>query len=107
MCIRDSKLTDLVGELSTRSERFRTLWAAHNVRFHRSGVKRINHPVVGEMELTYEAFDLPADAGLQMSTYTAEPGTPSADKLRMLASWAATDAAVAEPETVSPERTEA
>lgn len=88
----DRKLTDLVGELSTRSERFRTLWAAHDVRFHRTGVKRINHPVVGEMELTYEAFELPADPGLQMSTYTAEPGTCSAEKLRLLASWAATDA---------------
>lgn len=59
------------------------------------------------MELTCEAFELPADAGLQMSTYTAEPGTASEEKLRMLASWAATDAAVAAPETVSPERTEA
>ena len=89
----DRRLTDLVGELSTRSERFRTLWAAHNVRYHRSGVKRIDHPVVGEMELSYEAFALPADPGLHLSTYTAEPGTASADKLKMLASWAATDAA--------------
>ncbi|RLK52605.1 helix-turn-helix domain-containing protein [Microbacterium telephonicum] len=88
----DRRLTDLVGELSTRSERFRTLWAAHNVRFHRSGVKRIHHPVVGELELTYEAFELPADPGLTLSTYTAEPGTPSADALRVLASWAATAA---------------
>ncbi|GAA1155803.1 hypothetical protein MOX01_04790 [Microbacterium oxydans] len=94
----DRKLTDLVGELSTRSERFRTLWAAHNVRFHRTGVKRIAHPVVGEIELSYEAFELPADPGLHLSTYTAEPGTASADKLRMLASWAATDAA-ASPST--------
>lgn len=94
----DRKLTDLVGELSTRSERFRTLWAAHNVRFHRTGVKRITHPVVGEIELSYEAFELPADPGLHLSTYTAEPGTASADKLRMLASWAATDAA-ASPST--------
>lgn len=85
----DKKLTDLVGELSTRSERFRTLWAAHNVRFHRSGVKRIHHPVIGELELTYEAFELPADPGLTLSTYTAEPGTPSADALRVLSSWAA------------------
>ncbi|WP_136041895.1 MULTISPECIES: helix-turn-helix transcriptional regulator [unclassified Microbacterium] len=92
----DRKLTDLVGELSTRSERFRTLWAAHDVRFHRTGVKRIAHPVVGEIELTYEAFALPADPGLHLSTYTAEPGTPSADKLRMLASWAATEAAASE-----------
>ncbi|MFT4211952.1 MAG: helix-turn-helix transcriptional regulator [Microbacterium sp.] len=86
----DKRLTDLVGELSTRSERFRTLWAAHNVRYHRTGVKRLRHPVVGDLELTYEAFELPADPGLQLSTYTAEPGTSSADGLRMLASWAAT-----------------
>ncbi|WP_243074324.1 helix-turn-helix transcriptional regulator [Microbacterium sp. SS28] len=86
----DKRLTDLVGELSTRSERFRTLWAAHNVRYHRTGVKRIHHPVVGDLELTYEAFELPADPGLMLSTYTAEPGSPSADALRMLASWAAT-----------------
>lgn len=91
----DKRLTDLVGELSTRSERFRTLWAAHNVRYHRTGVKRLRHPVVGDLELTYEAFDLPADPGLTLSTYTAEPGTPSADALRMLASWAATNAAPA------------
>lgn len=91
----DKKLSDLVGELSTRSERFRTLWAAHNVRFHRSGVKRLHHPVVGELELTYEAFELPADPGLTLSTYTAEPGSASADALRMLASWAASDAGTA------------
>lgn len=86
----DKRLTDLVGELSTRSERFRTLWAAHNVRYHRSGVKRLRHPVVGDLELTYEAFELPADPGLTLSTYTAEPGSASADALRVLASWAAT-----------------
>lgn len=86
----DKRLTDLVGELSTRSERFRMLWAAHNVRFHRSGIKTLHHPVVGDLTLTYEAFELPADPGLTLSTYTAEPGTPSADALTMLASWAAT-----------------
>jgi len=86
----DKRLTDLVGELSTRSERFRTLWAAHNVRYHRAGVKKLHHPVVGVLELSYEAFDLPADPGLSLSTYTAEPGTPSADALALLASWAAT-----------------
>lgn len=85
----DRRLTDLVGELSTRSERFRTLWAAHDVRYHRSGVKRLRHPVVGDLELTYEAFELPADPGLTLSTYTAEPGSASADALRLLASWAA------------------
>ncbi|MDQ0643341.1 helix-turn-helix transcriptional regulator [Microbacterium murale] len=93
----DKKLTDLVGELSTRSDRFRTLWAAHNVRYHRTGVKRINHPAFGDLELTYEAFELPADPGLHLSTYTAEPGTPSEEKLKLLASWAATDAAAEVP----------
>ncbi len=91
----DRRLTELVGELSTRSERFRTLWAAHDVRYHRSGVKRLNHPVVGTVELTYEAFELPSDPGLQLATYTAEPGSESAEKLRLLASWAATDAGAA------------
>ncbi|MEV7692744.1 helix-turn-helix transcriptional regulator [Microbacterium sp. NPDC089189] len=91
----DKRLTDLVGELSTRSDRFRTLWAAHNVRYHRTGVKRLRHPVVGELELTYETLDLPADPGLTLTTYTAEPGTPSADALRLLGSWSATTA----PET--------
>ncbi|MCC2031486.1 helix-turn-helix transcriptional regulator [Microbacterium allomyrinae] len=96
----DRRLTDLVGELSTRSERFRTLWATHNVRYHRTGDKRIHHPVVGDLELVYEAFDLPADPGLSMSTYTAEPGTASADALKVLASWAATsDSADLRPRT--------
>ncbi|MDQ0726483.1 hypothetical protein QFZ21_001483 [Microbacterium sp. W4I20] len=90
----DRRFSDLVGELSTRSDRFRTLWAAHDVRYHRSGVKRLRHPIVGEIELVYESFELPADAGLQMSTYTAEPGTPSEDKLKMLASWVATEDSV-------------
>jgi transcriptional regulator with XRE-family HTH domain len=95
----DRRLTDLVGELSTRSERFRTLWAAHNVRYHRSGVKRLRHPIVGELELTYEALDLPADPGLSLSTYTAEPGSRSADALRVLASWAASDQPASAPTT--------
>jgi transcriptional regulator with XRE-family HTH domain len=94
----DKRLSDLVGELSTRSERFRTLWAAHNVRFHRTGVKRLRHPVVGDLELTYEALELPSDPGLTLQTYTAEPGTPSADALKVLASWAAT-APVPQPRT--------
>ena len=85
----DRRLTDLIGELSTRSERFRRLWAAHNVRYHRTGVKRLHHPAVGLLELTFEAFELPADPGLMLATYTAEPGTSSADGLRLLASIAA------------------
>jgi len=86
----DKGLSNLIGELSTRSEHFRTWWAAHNVRFHRTGVKRFHHPAVGDLTLTYEALDLAADAGLRISAYTAEPGTPSDDALKLLASWAAT-----------------
>ena len=86
----DKGLSNLIGELSTRSENFRTWWAAHNVRLHRTGTKRFRHPVVGDLTLTYEALDLAADAGLRISAYTAEPGTPSDDALKVLASWAAT-----------------
>ena len=86
----DRRLSDLIGELSTRSDVFRTWWGAHDVRYHRSGVKLIHHPVVGDLDLVYEALELPAAPGLTFNTYTAEPATPSADALRMLASWAAT-----------------
>lgn len=86
----DPGLTELVGELSTRSEEFATRWAAHNVRHHRTGTKRLHHPVVGDLELDYEALDLPGDPGLRMFVYTAAPGSPSADALALLASWAAT-----------------
>jgi MmyB-like transcription regulator ligand binding domain/Helix-turn-helix domain len=86
----DKGLSNLIGELSTRSENFRVWWAAHNVRFHRTGIKRFHHPVVGDLTLTYDALDLAADSGLRISAYTAEPGTPSDDALKVLASWAAT-----------------
>jgi transcriptional regulator with XRE-family HTH domain len=94
----DKGLSDLVGELSTRSELFRTLWAAHNVRLHRRGLKRIHHPVVGELELTYEAMEFPADPGLTMFAYSAEPNSPSEDALKLLASWAATLELAEQPE---------
>jgi transcriptional regulator with XRE-family HTH domain len=86
----DRALSDLVGELSTRSEEFRTRWAAHNVRLHRTGNKLINHPVVGRLELMYDTLPLPADPGLTMLVYTAVPGTTAADALQLLASWAVT-----------------
>ncbi|WP_251443559.1 MULTISPECIES: helix-turn-helix domain-containing protein [unclassified Microbacterium] len=87
----DPALASIVDELSDCSDEFRTLWAAHNVRFHRTGIKRLHHPVVGDLDLTYEGLDLSADPGVMMAVYTAEPGSGSADALRMLASWAATD----------------
>jgi transcriptional regulator with XRE-family HTH domain len=83
-------LSDLVGELSTRSEEFRVRWATHDVRFHRTGVKRFHHPVVGDLTLTYEALALPEDPGLTIFAYTAEPNSPSHDALHLLASWAST-----------------
>lgn len=84
----DRKLTDLVGELSTRSEDFRTRWATHDVRLHRTGIKHYHHPVAGDLDLTFEALELPADTGLTILTYTAEPDTPSQEALDFLASWA-------------------
>jgi MmyB-like transcription regulator ligand binding domain len=88
----DKRLSDLIGELSTRSDEFRVRWAAHNVKFHRTGVKRFHHPVVGDLTLTFEALDLPADPGQRMLVYTAEPGSPSHDALNLLASWTSTPA---------------
>ena len=84
------ELTDLVGELATQSEAFRARWATHNVRFHTSGTKQFNHPVVGELSLSYNLLALGADPGLTLATYTAEPGSRSEDALKLLGSWAAT-----------------
>lgn len=86
---RDKRLTDLIGELVTRSDDFRVRWAAYDVRHHRSGVKRIHHPEVGDLELVYEAMDFPANPEWFMFGYTAEPGTPSEDRLKLLGSLAA------------------
>lgn len=86
----DRGLTDLVGELSTRSEEFRMRWASHNVRQHYTGKKQFHHPIVGDLHTLYEAFELSADDGLTMTIYNAEPGTGTEDALRLLASWGAT-----------------
>lgn len=86
----DRALTDLVGELATRSEEFRVRWAAHDVRQHHTGVKSFHHPVVGALTLSFDAMELPADHGLVLTVYTAEPGSASEERLALLASWAAT-----------------
>nr|WP_307834113.1 helix-turn-helix transcriptional regulator [Actinoplanes lichenicola] len=88
----DRGLTDLIGELSTRSEIFRTSWAAHNVRLHRSGVKRLRHPLVGDLSLAYESMELTADQNLRLNAYSAAPGSADQDALNLIASWAATTA---------------
>ncbi|XVX22192.1 hypothetical protein ACQP1U_17830 [Actinomycetota bacterium] len=90
----DPQLQDLIGELSTRSERFRQRWAAHDVRYHRAGTKRLHHPLVGDLELDFEAFDLAADEGLRLNVYTAASDSPSAQALALLASWATTPTTV-------------
>ncbi len=86
------ELTDLVGELATRSEEFRTCWAAHDVRLHQTGTKHFRHPVVGLLDVTFDSMPLPTreDRGLTMTCYSAEPGSPSQDALTLLTSWAAT-----------------
>lgn len=86
----DRRLSDLIGELSTRSDEFRVRWAAHNVKFHRTGAKDFHHPVVGDLTLAFEALELPGDSGQRILVYTAEPGSPSAEALNLLASWSAT-----------------
>jgi hypothetical protein len=86
----DRALSDLVGELSTRSETFRTLWAAHDVRVHDTGVKRIHHPLVGDLELIYETMALTANPGLTIAVFTAEPDSKSEQALKLLASRTAT-----------------
>jgi transcriptional regulator with XRE-family HTH domain len=104
----DKDLRELVGELSTVSEEFRTRWAAHNVRIHRTGIKQFHHTAVGTLDLVYHSVALPTeDRGeLTLTAYTAEPGTPSDDGLKLLASWAVTNAASnAHDATSAPDRT--
>ena len=86
----DKRLSDLIGELSTRSEEFGVRWADHNVKLHRTGVKRFYHPVVGELTLEFETLDLPGDPGQKVLLYSAEPESPSRQALVLLASWAST-----------------
>jgi transcriptional regulator with XRE-family HTH domain len=87
---RDKDLHDLVGELSTRNDEFRTRWGAHNVRHHGTGTKNFHHQAVGDLTLAYEGLEMAAEPGLTLTIYTAEPGSPSEENLRLLASWAAT-----------------
>ncbi|APX02913.1 helix-turn-helix transcriptional regulator [Arthrobacter sp. QXT-31] len=93
----DKALRELIGELSTVSPEFRTLWGSHNIRFRHDGIKRLQHPVVGYLELTYQSLALPTlpRAVHELSVYTAEPGTKHEEQLKLLTSWAATTPAEA------------
>ncbi len=85
----DEELSALVGALATHSELFRRRWASRDVRLHRSGRKRLHHPVVGRLDLDVESMELPAEPGLLLNVYTAAAGTAAADSPALLASWAA------------------
>jgi transcriptional regulator with XRE-family HTH domain len=85
----DKDLHDLVGELSTRSDEFRRRWSAHNVRYHGAGTKHFHHHDVGDLQLAYESVDMISEPGLTLTLYAAEPGSPTAHALELLASWTA------------------
>ncbi|WP_445189972.1 helix-turn-helix domain-containing protein [Pseudonocardia sp. Cha107L01] len=85
----DRALTDLIGELCTRSQEFRERWAAHDVKYYQSGAQPLTHPLVGDLDLDYEALEIAADPGLTIVAYTAAPDTPSQQALNLLASWTA------------------
>jgi transcriptional regulator with XRE-family HTH domain len=95
----DPRLSALVGELSVKSEEFRQLWATHDVKEKSHGAKRLRHPLVGELTLSFETFKLPDDSEQSVITYHAEPGSASEQALRLLASWGAdaTRAGIAAP----------
>jgi len=97
----DRELSNLVGELSTRSDLFRRLWGAHDVREHRTGTKSVHHPIVGDLDLTFQSMDLASDRGLQMLVFSAEPGSASHDRLQLLANWAETNSPSLIPATTT------
>lgn len=97
----DKALQDLVGELSTRSDEFRRRWGSHNVRTHAGGTKHYHHHIVGDLDLAYESMDLRSEPGLSMTIYTAEPASPTAQALALLASWAATQQRATRPHDVN------
>ena len=98
----DRALSDLVGELATRSDAFRVRWAAHDVHVHVTGSKVFRHPVVGELRLAFDTIPLPGDPGLSLTVYTPEPNTGADERLALLASWAATPMAAVDA-TVDPD----
>jgi transcriptional regulator with XRE-family HTH domain len=86
----DRELSNLIGELSIRSDVFRVMWGSHDVHVFRQSTKRLNHPLVGDLELDQETMSLPDESGMSVVVYSAPPKTASEDGLRLLASWSAT-----------------
>jgi transcriptional regulator with XRE-family HTH domain len=87
----DRALASLVGELSVCSQPFREQWAAHDVEYYRSGIQPFRHPLAGDLDLEYDALEIPADPGQTIIAYSAEPGSAAHEALGILASWAATN----------------
>lgn len=100
------ELHDLIGELCTRSDEFARTWGAHDVRHHGTGFKTFHHPVVGELTLAFEGLEMASEPGLTLTVYTAEPGSPSAERMQLLASWAAGEFGNRDPQTPRSEDTE-
>jgi transcriptional regulator with XRE-family HTH domain len=92
----DQGLIDVIGRLSTQSEEFRSYWARHDVFRYRRGAKLVTHSEMGELEFGYESFELPTDPGLVMLVYTVEPGSPTAEAMQILSSWASPSAETGE-----------
>lgn len=88
------RLHELVGELSTRSDQFRARWSRHDVVQHATGTKHFHHHIAGPLALAFDSWEVPDHPGTRLTAYTAEPGSPSHDGLRLLASWASERAAV-------------
>jgi transcriptional regulator with XRE-family HTH domain len=87
----DARLNELVGELTIKSPDFRTSWNSHQVHERTHGTKRMTHPAVGPITLQYEALTLPGDDDQTLFLYTADPGSPSHDNLRLLGLWTTAD----------------
>ena len=98
----DRALTSLVGELSLRSQPFRELWAAHDVEYYRSGIQPFRHPLAGDLDLEYDALEIPADPGQTIIAYSAEPGSAAREALVILASRAATQHQTGQQDTAQP-----
>jgi hypothetical protein len=97
----DRELSNLIGELSTRSDAFRVMWGSHDVHVFRGSTKRLRHPVVGDLELDQETMSLPDESGLSVVVYSAPPGTAAEDGLKLLASWSATTGQEQDAESTS------
>lgn len=86
----DPQLAPLVDDLAARDTDFRRWWAEHDVFVREHGTKCYHHPLVGDLELGYEALKPAGEPDLIFGTHTVEPNSPSAEALALLSSWHAT-----------------